>query len=108
MNIYRDDPKSFNTSESAIPLSYHAVSKGYDQDVPFLMRQFFFLPLMHSEKLVDQEESLKLFRDTGSYDYAQTHYDVVLKYGRFPGRNQVMGRTSTAAELEYLANGGVF
>lgn len=126
LNIYRDDPKSFNSSALAIPLTYKMVEAGWDRELPFAMQMFTYLPLEHSELLKDQEKSVELnaaavdaLKAAGAEEsliqmassvsgYAVEHYDVVKKYGRFPGRNAVHGRLSTADELQYLADGGVF
>ncbi len=105
MNIYRDQPKGYIVSASAIPLAYTAIGRGFDQKVPEPMKMFFYLPLMHSEHDDDQRRCLDLMRGS---DFAKQHADVILTYGLFPGRNEVMGRTSTAEELEYLKNGGEF
>ena len=105
MNIYRDQPKGYQTSASAIPLAYTAIGRGFDAKVHESMRMFFYLPLMHSEHDEDQRRCLELMHGDG---FAKQHFDVVSQFGLFPGRNEVMGRTSTAEELEYLKNGGEF
>lgn len=113
LNVYRDTPKSFATSALAIPVTYHALEKGFDKQLPFLYASFIYHPLMHSEKLEDQSKCVELYaQHTSQGDdvakYAVLHQQVIAKYGRFPGRNAVMGRVSTPEELEYLQNGGEF
>jgi uncharacterized protein (DUF924 family) len=67
------------------------------------------MPLMHSENLADQERCIELFRKAGGTDnlkYAQGHADIIRRFGRFPHRNRVVGRTTTADEQAFLENGG--
>ena len=106
LNIYRDKPEGYMGSASAIPLEYTAIGRGFDQQVNPIMRSFFYLPLMHSEHEADQKKCVQLYPPGD--EFAAMHHDVVVKYGRFPGRNTVMGRAATAAEEAYLAQGGVF
>lgn len=123
LNIYRDSPLSFEASRHAIPVTRHMVEKGWDDELAMPMRLFVYLPLEHGECLAEQEESMSLFRKAveterregrpvemaqNLVNFAQEHYDVVKKYGRFPGRNFVFKRESTPEEEEYLKNGGVF
>ena len=110
LNAYRDQAKGFEVSALAIPAAYAAVEKGYDKALPKPMASFLFMPLMHSEKLPDQEKCVELFQALNGEpsEFAIEHRDIVKKYGRFPGRNAAHGRTNTAAEEEYLKNGGVF
>ena len=109
LNIYRDQPQGFEVSARAIPLAYTIVGRGFDKQLPVLCRMFLYLPLEHSEEIVDQDVSVAWHKAGGvDPEYAVEHRDIVAKYGRFPGRNAVYGRESTAAEKEYLANGGVF
>ena len=109
LNIHRDLPEGYHDSKAAIQYTYGAVASGHDSKVHAKMRPFYYMPLMHSERLVDQEKCVELFNARCSAnEYAVIHRDIVKKYGRFPGRNKVMGRQSSAAEEEYLKNGGVF
>ena len=110
LNVYRDMPKGFEVSATAIPRSYDAIARGYDKQIPKAMTGFVYMPLMHSEQLKDQEKCVQLFfeLDGKGSEFAVEHRDIVKKYGRFPGRNVVHGRESTPEELEYLKNGGVF
>ena len=103
MNIYRDQPKGYIMSSRAIPLAYTALGRGFDAQVHDHMKLFFQLPLMHSEHLADQLKCVEWMKGD---DFAKDHCAVVQKYGRYPGRNAVMGRTNTAEEAEYLKNGG--
>ncbi|CUG92488.1 Hypothetical protein, putative [Bodo saltans] len=110
LNAYRDLSRGYEASAKAAPLTYEAIRRGYDKVLPKPMVSFLYMPLMHSEKLDDQEECARLFEALhGAPDeFATEHRDIIKKYGRFPGRNKVHARENTEAELEYLKNGGVF
>ncbi|MEC7576945.1 MAG: DUF924 family protein, partial [Pseudomonadota bacterium] len=72
-------------------------------------RAFLYMPYMHSESLKIQDESLRLFStldDKNYYNYAVMHRDVIVQFGRYPHRNEVIGRSSTQAEIDYLSDGG--
>ena len=73
------------------------------------LKIFFYMPYEHSESLDDQQRALDLFRAVGNDEYmkyAQLHYDLIARFGRFPHRNEAMGRVSTQEERDYLAGGG--
>ena len=72
------------------------------------LRAFFYLPYMHSEQLADQEISVKLCQNLGKDNLkaALVHRDIIARFGRFPHRNQILGRASTDDELQFLAAGG--
>jgi uncharacterized protein (DUF924 family) len=108
LNIYRDDKANgggYPVSELAIPLAYTAIGRGWVERVAPAMRMFFTLPIMHSEKADDQAANMK--RDPED-EFVLLHARAVLNHGRFPGRNEVLGRESDEAEKKYLAEGGVF
>lgn len=107
-NAFRDTPRMFATDSLALSVAERALAAGFDQHVTEQLRSFFYLPFEHSESLSDQERSLALFTPLGgdAQKYAQVHYDVVQRFGRFPHRNAVLGRPSTEAEQEFLAKGG--
>jgi uncharacterized protein (DUF924 family) len=109
LNVYRDQPQGYEVSARAIPYAYTVVGRGFDMQVAEAARMFLYLPLEHSEEIVDQELCVEWHKRGGiDPEFAVIHRDVVAKYGRFPGRNAVYGRESTAAEKEYIANGGEF
>ena len=104
-NIFRRNAMAFATDDIAVGLSRRAVDQGWDQEVEPEKRPFYYMPFMHSEILADQERCVDLFRGLGEgsgLDYAIEHCDIVAKFGRFPHRNQVLGRQSSAEELEFL------
>ena len=86
-----------------------AVASGIDQRVDPVLRQFIYMPFMHSERLADQQQCIDLFRATGdaaNQKYAEDHADIVRRFGRFPHRNALLGRTTTAEEQAFLDSGG--
>lgn len=112
-NMFRDTPKMYATDVKALEIAKQAVANGLDQGLTTDEKAFLYLPFEHSEELSDQRQSLDLFeamRDENQtyYDYAVKHYEVVERYGRFPHRNVILGRTSTPEEQAYIANGGGF
>ena len=107
-NIFRGTGEAFASDAKAREITKHAIAQGFDVETPKGIRQFFYLPLAHSENLADQNESVMLSRerrgeDSDTYKYALMHRDVVQRFGRFPGRNEALGRVSTPEELEFLA-----
>ncbi|KAA0078335.1 DUF924 family protein [Tardiphaga sp. P9-11] len=108
-NMFRNDPRAFSSDRLARDLSVRAVALGVDQRVEQQMRQFVYMPLMHSEDLADQEHCCALFRATGEADnlkFADEHADIIRRFGRFPHRNRVLGRSTTPEEQAFLDAGG--
>ncbi len=108
-NMFRDSARAFATDPLARAIAHRALKKGFDSDVPPDMRGFFYLPFQHSENLADQERSLALYRalgDENNMKYADIHADIIRKFGRFPHRNAVLGRTTTPEEQAFLDGGG--
>ena len=104
-NIFRKTPDAYATDASALALARHAVESGKDRSLPERQRHFVYMPFMHSEDLMAQAEAVRLFTALGESDgakYARHHHDVVERFGRFPHRNSILGRPSTAEELEFL------
>ena len=88
-----------------------AIARGFDQALPPEQRQFLYLPFMHSEALADQERSVRLYQQPGLEDtlhFARHHRDLIARFGRFPHRNAILGRASTAEERAYLASPEAF
>ncbi|MFN3201983.1 MAG: DUF924 family protein [Bradymonadia bacterium] len=107
-NIFRGDPKSYATDADARAVTHHALAHGFDLQLESDdQRAFMYLPLEHSENLEDQKKSVSLFderTDSELYqDYARRHLVVVERFGRFPHRNAILGRTPTEEEAEWLA-----
>jgi len=121
-NVYRNDAKMYETDPLAIDLSVRTIKEGMDQDLQFIERVFVYMPLMHSEELARQEQCVevltKLVEDskkacpqnteTYSYnlEYAIKHLEVIRQFNRFPHRNKILGRESTAEEIEFLQKPG--
>jgi uncharacterized protein (DUF924 family) len=104
-NMFRRTPEAYATDDIALRFAKAAVASGKDRALSPLQRHFLYMPFMHSENLEDQAESLRLFTELGVADavkYAHHHYGVVERFGRFPHRNAILGRPSTAEELEFL------
>ncbi len=105
LNMFRGEARSFSTEQQAVAVTKHAVAQGFDQQLPPERVMFLYMPLMHSEHLADQDESVRLFNAVGLVDnarFAEHHRGIVQRFGRFPHRNAALGRESTPAELEYL------
>jgi len=107
-NMFRGERRSFATDEKALSVTQHAMEKGLDRALPPLQRAFLYMPLMHSEDLSHQRQSVSLFteldrqtRGTQS-SFAQRHLEIIERFGRFPHRNAVLGRSSTPEEVEFL------
>jgi uncharacterized protein (DUF924 family) len=84
-------------------------TRGFDRQLAMPLRQFFYLPLEHSEHMADQERSMALFRATGDAEaikWAKLHADIIRRFGRFPHRNAALGRINTAEEQAFLDAGG--
>ena len=108
-NMFRGAPKAFATDAQARALARHAVERGHDRRVPPVHRAFFYLPFEHSENLADQKMAVRLFeaiephpgREEG-IRYAVRHREIIERFGRFPHRNEILGRQSTPEELAFL------
>ena len=103
--IYRGDPRAFASDPMALALAQEAVAAGHDLLVDSAWRMFFYLPYMHSESLVIHEESLRLNEALGNpegVDYERAHADVLRRFGRYPRRNEALGRESTPEEIAYI------
>lgn len=111
LNIFRGKPESFLTEIEAVRLARQSVELGFDRRLLPGQRAFLYMPLMHSEKMDDQDLSVKCYRDAGLANnlmFAQHHHDIVKRFGRFPHRNAILGRTSTVEELAWLASAAAF
>ena len=111
LNLFRGQPESFATEAAARVVADRAITRGFDQVLPPEQRQFLYLPFMHSEVLADQERSVRLYQQPGLEDslhFARHHHALIQRFGRFPHRNAILGRTSTAEEFAYLASPEAF
>ena len=107
-NMFRGEPRTFAADPVALASAKHAVAKGYDRGMLDVERQFVYLPFEHSESLADQERACELMKALGEdlYGWAVKHKVIIERFGRFPHRNQVLGRASTPAEIELLRQPG--
>jgi len=108
-NMFRGDPKTYATDDKALEAARRAVEHAYDRELPPYGRLFLYLPFEHSEDLEDQWFSVELFRglsaEMGSEDllgYAVRHLEIIERFGRFPHRNEILGRATTPEEAEFL------
>lgn len=107
-NIFRNDPRAFRHDRLARAIAKGAMRKGWDRQLPVAGRQFFAMPLMHSEDIADQIHSLCYFATLGArggYPFAVAHHRMIARFGRFPHRNDVLGRKSSPAELAAIVAG---
>jgi uncharacterized protein (DUF924 family) len=108
-NMFRGQAGAFAADLLARAAAGRALTRGDDQRVDTSMRGFFFLPLMHSEELADQERCVALYQavnDANGLKYALDHADIIRRFGRFPHRNRVLGRATTTEEQAFLDSGG--
>ena len=108
-NMFRGTAKAFATDGLALQLSRAMVDGGIDTGLSKNERLFVYLPLEHSEDLADQQRSVTLFQaleDDELLKYAVAHHDVIARFGRFPHRNDILGRRSTPEEIEFLKQPG--
>lgn len=111
-NMFRGEGKAFSADEIALAAAKQAIWRGWDLKIDEPARQFFYLPLMHSENLCDQERCIRLMKErlteTGASNllHARAHREVIREFGRFPTRNEALSRSSTSPESGYLQGGG--
>ena len=108
-NVFRDTPRAFAGDKRALALSQLCCDKDYLTNPDVQRRQFMLMPMMHSDNLAVQDAALPLFKKYASgkdYEYAEKHRDIIVRFGRFPHRNVILGRKSTNEELEFLKQPG--
>lgn len=117
-NIYRGQPHSFATDAQALEVAQHVVNASLDRSLIPAYRFFVYLPFEHSEDMHHQDHCVELMQRLieevpdldeglkGGLDYAKRHRDVIKQFGRFPHRNEILGRKSTPAELAFLQQPG--
>ena len=108
-NIWRDTPRAFASDGMALVLAQEAVAECADQQLPVKWRAFLYMPFMHSESLRMHEQAMKLFSAPGLEDnlrFEQRHRDIIERFGRYPHRNAILGRPSTAEEAAFLRTKG--
>ncbi len=108
-NIHRDTPRAFAQDALALMLARELVALKLDAAVPMERRLFAYMPYMHSEDLAAHREAVPLFSQPGLEEnlrYLQLHTDIIERFGRYPHRNAVLGRSSTPEEVEFLRQPG--
>lgn len=109
-NMFRGDASSFSSDRMALCVAKKAIQQNFDQKIDGEMRQFFYLPFMHSESMTDQDAAVRAFctrmPKPNNLLHARAHRQIIRDYGRFPYRNDAMGRESTGKEIAYLEAGG--
>ena len=109
LNMFRGQPDAFRTEQQAVTVAKRAIASGLDKQIPKSQLAFLYMPLMHSETMRDQDMSVELFEAAGlgeNAKFARHHRGIIERFGRFPHRNAVLGRTPTPQETAYLEGGG--
>jgi uncharacterized protein (DUF924 family) len=109
-NLFRDRPEAFAADGMALVLAQEAVAAGLDQALEPVRRAFLYLPYMHSESAADPRAGGQAVRCAGNgqanLDFELRHQAIIERFGRYPHRNAILGRQSTAAEIEFLKTPG--
>ena len=106
-NIHRDTAKAFAWDPLARELTHGVIERGWLDDFETAQKQFVLMPLMHSEDLADQDLCVELFAQhvPGALDFARSHREMIARFGRFPHRNEVLGRETTPEEKAAIEAG---
>ncbi len=120
-NLFRRQPRAFAGDPRAQALTLEAIATGEDEGLPVVGRVFLYMPLLHAESLALQDEAVRRFERLreqapafchaeldDNLRYARLHRDIVARFGRFPHRNEALGRDSTAEERAFLTDGPRF
>jgi uncharacterized protein (DUF924 family) len=108
-NMFRGHAETYASDTLARGVALRAIDRGADTRVDPALREFFYLPFMHSEALADQVSCIELLREAGLTDnvkWAEHHAEIIRRFGRFPHRNGILGRANTPAEQTFLDEGG--
>lgn len=111
-NMFRGSERAFESDQLALAATKAAIDRKWDLKIDEPARQFFYLPLMHSENLCDQDRCVRLMHErlpeTGGSNllHAKAHREVIRQFGRFPYRNEALSRHATAQERAYVSDGG--
>lgn len=111
-NMFRGSKNAFATDRAALAAAKAAVDKGWDMRIDEPARQFFYLPMMHSENLCDQERCVRLLHErmpeygASNLLHARAHREIIRQFGRFPYRNEALSRKTTDTEMAYVSAGG--
>ena len=111
LNMFRGTAKSFSTEQQAVKIAKIAIANGLDNHISSDKVSFLYMPLMHSEDLNDQNLAVECFEKValeGNLKFSKHHRGIIETYGRFPHRNEALGRESTQAEIDYLNSKSAF
>ncbi|MBL7004410.1 MAG: DUF924 domain-containing protein [Gammaproteobacteria bacterium] len=105
LNMFRNQAKGYSTEAKAREIAQYAIKNNLTENMSKSQKAFLYLPFMHSEDINDQQRAIDLYDQAGlegNARYARHHYGVIERFGRFPHRNEALGRVSTQEELDYL------
>nr|WP_315489587.1 DUF924 family protein [uncultured Rhodoferax sp.] len=108
-NVYRDTPRAFAQDALALVLAQELVASGQDRSLPEAQRVFAYMPNMHSESALVHTQAVELFTQLGNernLDFEMRHKAIIDRFGRYPHRNAILGRASSAEELAFLSEPG--
>ena len=108
-NVWRDTPRAFAQDALALALAQELVASGQDRSLPVAQRRFAYMPYMHSESALIHGQAVALFSQPGLEDnlrFEHAHKAIIDRFGRYPHRNAILGRESTAEELAFLSGPG--
>jgi uncharacterized protein (DUF924 family) len=108
-NVYRDTPQAFAQDALALALAQELVTSGQDRSLPLAQRSFAYMPYMHSESALVHAQAALLFAQPGMEDtlrFEVRHKEIIDRFGRYPHRNALLGRSSTPEELAFLSEPG--
>lgn len=105
-NMFRDTAKSFSQDSLALALSQQAIAVGADKELSPIERSFLYMPFMHSESLIIHQQACLLYKANGidsNYQFELKHLDIIEKFDRYPHRNAILNRESSAEEIIFLS-----
>ncbi|WP_260261091.1 DUF924 family protein [Vibrio intestinalis] len=108
-NVYRNSAKAFSQDPLALALAQEAIALGLDKSLSAIEKSFLYMPFMHSESALIHQQAVVLFNQPGlehNYDFELKHKAIIDRFGRYPHRNQILGRESSAEEIEFLTQPG--
>ncbi len=108
-NIFRDTPQAFSSDSLALALAQQAIELGKHDELTAIERSFLYMPFMHSESLNIHDVAVELYQANGiasNLEFEIKHRDIIEKFGRYPHRNNILGRDSSAEELAFLQQPG--
>ena len=111
LHLFRGEAASYSTEAQARAIAERMIRSGWDRQMEDAARAFVYLPFMHSESLADQDRAVECYREAGLADslrWAEHHREIIRRFGRFPHRNQALGRASTPEEILWLASKEAF